>query len=65
MQKKDRETIGRDEVVRLLRRASLHKDADEVEQILPEVANHEYCHRLLASRGITLEKLMDRLGGSP
>jgi hypothetical protein len=64
MQKKG-ETISRDEVARLLRRAGFYEHADEVEQILPEIANHEHCHRLLASRGISLEKLMDRLGGSP
>lgn len=65
MEKKASETISREVVVTLLRRCGMHDQADEAERTLPEFAEHAHYHRLLASKGISLEKLMDRLGGSP
>ena len=53
------------EVVRELRRAGLFEDAEWAQASLPETLDFEELARIGATRGITRERLINLLGGSP
>ena len=57
--------IGREEVVRMLRRAGLFEAAEEAIRDLPDPVDLDVVQAWGAQRGISRETLISRMGGSP
>jgi hypothetical protein len=56
---------SRQEVVRILRRAGYRKLADEAMRDLPDPVDVEYVFAWGAEHGVTRDRLISRMGGSP
>jgi hypothetical protein len=57
--------IPRQEVLRVLRRAGITENVDELALVLPETVDLDRDGDLLARHGISHDELISRLGGSP
>jgi hypothetical protein len=57
--------VTREHVVDALRRAGLLDEAEQLEASLPDTADIDDVARLCAARGITRDRLVSLLGGSP
>jgi hypothetical protein len=57
--------IPRQEVLRVLRRAGITENVDELALVLPETVDLDRDAELLARHGISHDELISRLGGSP
>jgi hypothetical protein len=57
--------VAKDDVLRMMRRLGLHERLPEAERDLPEVVHLDRDEDLLDRLGLGLERIEDRLGGSP
>jgi hypothetical protein len=57
--------MTRQQVVEVLRRAGLPEEADQAESWLPESAEADHMLELCLMHGITRDKLVSLMGGSP
>ena len=58
-------TVSRREVVKGLRRAGMEDAAAAALATLPEQMDEKTAEKFCAAYGLTVESLMDRMGGSP
>ena len=56
---------SRQHVVEVLRRCGLYEIADEAQQVLPDPVDLETLDRFTAPYDLTINELVDRMGGSP
>jgi hypothetical protein len=57
--------IPRQEVVDVLRRTGFADLADDAARILPDPADTDEVEKFLAPHGITVDRLISEMGGSP
>ena len=57
--------VSRQQIARMLRRAGLEEAAADALAILPERVPAEDIQQFCAAHGLSVESLVDRLGGSP
>ena len=58
-------SLSRAEVVRVLRRAGLLREAEDALLVLPDPVDREVLERFGLAHGITRSVLIDLMGGSP
>jgi hypothetical protein len=56
---------SRQQIARMLRRAGLDEAAADALATLPDTAHAKDIQQFCAARGLSVESLVDRLGGSP
>jgi hypothetical protein len=56
---------ARQDVVDMLRRTGLPELAEEALRILPDPVDLDFAAEVLQSYGVTIDDLIDRMGGSP
>jgi len=56
---------SRQHVVEVLRRCGFHELADEALRVLPDRVDLETLDKFTAPSNLTVEELVDRMGGSP
>jgi hypothetical protein len=56
---------ARQDVVDMLRRTGLPELAEEALRVLPDPVDLDFAAEVLQSYGVTMDDLIDRMGGSP
>ena len=56
---------ARHDVVDMLRRTGLPEIAEEALRVLPDPVDLDFAVKVLQSYGVTMDELIDRMGGSP
>jgi len=56
---------ARQDVVDMLRRTGLPELAEEALRVLPDPVDMDFAAEVLQSYGVTVDDLIDRMGGSP
>jgi hypothetical protein len=56
---------ARQDVVDMLRRTGLPELAEEALRVLPDPVDLDFAAEVLQSYGVTMDELIDRMGGSP
>jgi hypothetical protein len=58
-------TVSRQEIVKVLRRAGMEDAAAAALATLPEQMDDKAAEKFCTAYGLTVESLVDRMGGSP